>query len=177
MHWLSAGAGASCPDLSCQRGQTKKQVKKSCNGPKPLRCMPLGYVFYRQFSGLPVSTLAVFFDYNLRKESREKELPVTHVFDEMFVSYNSLKDFFEIHVFSPVRKWASSTVWRLLWSSELVWTSDAPWPFCCKKTPRRLGGMAPIPPWELGLAALRFRHDLCPDRCLATIWSDPTSFQ
>ena len=100
MHWLSAGAGASCPDLSCQRGQTKKQVKKSCNDPKPLRCMPLGYVFYRQFSGLPVSTLAVFFYYNLRKESREKELPVTHVFDEMFVSYNSLKDFFEIHVFS-----------------------------------------------------------------------------
>ena len=31
------------------------QTKKA----NPPRCMPLGYVFYRQFSGLPVSTLAV----------------------------------------------------------------------------------------------------------------------
>lgn len=33
------------------------------------------------------------------KEGKQRER-VTHVFDEMFVSYNSLKDFFEIHVFS-----------------------------------------------------------------------------
>ena len=83
----------------------KKTSEKIMQWPNPPpRCMPLGYVFYRQFSGLPVSTLAVFFDYIFRKESREKKSYQLLMCLMMFVSHNSLKDFLEIHVFSPVRK-------------------------------------------------------------------------
>lgn len=144
---------------------------------RPLRCMPLGYVFYRQFSGLPVSTLAVLITFLGRKAERKSYQFLMCLMKCVFPTIlQQLERFFKSTLF-PGQKMSIVNCVATFVIIGIGLDLGCSMTFLLQENPTAAWGKWPIPPWELGLAALRFRHDLCPDRCLATIWSDPTSFQ
>ena len=180
MHWLSAGAGASCPDLSCQRGHAflmgkmnnrkllgwrlhtrqKNKWKNHAMAKPPTQVHAIGVCLLSAIFWPSSVNLSCFFWLQF-KEGKQRERVTSYSCVWWNVCFlQQLERFFWNPRIFPVRKWASSTVWRLLWSSELVWTSDAPWPFAARKTPRRLGDWWPIPPGAWARSSQRWGSDM-----------------